>query len=114
MTVPVSALFKPPYGLAFSIEELLLVRNWGEKRGLELKIALDQTLDGAEFEEMLILARPACAKRVLTLWRTFGSVFIQAPNGLPRAFTNLPEALEAVRPVQGKRPSIFRFFGRAS
>jgi hypothetical protein len=107
-----NALFKPPYGLSFPVEELVLVRLWAEERGLCMIVALDQTLDYAEFEEMLILAPPDRKRRTLTIWRTLGSVFLQAPHGRPRAFATVQEALASVRPAVTKRSGLMRFFGR--
>jgi hypothetical protein len=63
---------------------------------------------------MLILAAPGCRKRTLTMWRTLGSVFLQAPGGRPRAFATLPEALASLHPARSPRPSILRFLGFGS
>jgi len=107
-----TSLFKPPYGLSFQIEELVLVRRWAEERGLHLIVALDQMLENAEFEEMLILVPPDRKRRTLTIWRTLGSIFLQVPNGRPRAFATVEEALASLRPAGTKRSSLMRFFSR--
>jgi hypothetical protein len=112
MITPATSLFRAPYGLSFPIDELVMVRRWAEERGLNMIVALDQTLENAEFEEMLILAPPDRKRRTLTIWRTLGSVFLQVPNGRPRAFATAEEALASLRPAAGKRPSLLRFFGR--
>jgi len=114
MPAPVSSLSRPPYGLAFSIDELLMVRDWAEARTLHMIVALDQVLENAEFEEMIILAPPGRRKRILTVWRTLGSVFLQTPGGRPRAFATMPEALASLHPVRSPRPSILRFLGFGS
>jgi hypothetical protein len=108
-----SSLFKPPYGLSFPIDELVLVRNWAEARGLCMLVALDQTLDHAEFEEMLIIAPQDRRRRTLTIWRTLGSVFLQAPHGRPHAFATVQDALASIRPAASRRRNAFvRFFSR--
>jgi hypothetical protein len=112
MNTPATSLFKAPYGLSFPIEELVLVRRWAEERALNMIVALDQTLENAEFEEMIILAPPDRRRRTLTIWRTLGSVFLQVPHGRPRAFATVEEALASLRPAAAKRPSLFRFFSR--
>lgn len=108
-----TSLFKPPYGLAFPIEELVMVRDWAGARGLCMIVALDQTLDYADFEEMLILAPPDRKRRTLTIWRTLGSVFLQVPHGRPRAFATVQEALASVRPAATKRSALMRLFSRS-
>ena len=90
----------PPYAIAFSIEELILVRSWAEQRKLRLTIATDQVVDGAEFEELLIIGPPNRQRRTLTLWRTQAAVFAQTPQGRPRGFDTLKHLLDALRPAQ--------------
>ncbi len=104
-----------PYAIAFSIEELLLVRSWAEQRDLRLSISTDQVLDGAEFEEMLIIMAAGRKAPTLTLWRTQTAVFAQTPYGRPRAFETLKTLLEALRPAQKRqRAGWLRLLGLAS
>jgi hypothetical protein len=112
MRTPTASLFKSPYGLSFPIDELIFVRRWAEERGLHMIVALDQLLETAEFEEMLILAPPDRKRRSLTIWRTMGSVFVQIPNGRPHAFVTIEEALASLKPAAApKRSSLLRLFG---
>ena len=92
-----------PYAIAFSIEELLLVRSWAERRSLRLVIATDQVLDGAEFEELLIIGPHNRQRRTITVWRTQASVFAQTPHGRPRAFATVKELLDNLRPAQQRQ-----------
>jgi hypothetical protein len=110
MNLPAASLIDTPYGLAFAIEDLVAVRVWAEQRGLILTVALDQVLDGVEFEEVLILSAPDHTVRKLTFWHTLGSVMVQAPNCRPRAFATVPDALDALRPEARKRTSWLKFF----
>ena len=57
-------------------------------------------LDGAEFEEMLVIVPQGRQHRNLTLWRTQTAVFAQLPQGRPRAFATMKDALESLRPAQ--------------
>jgi hypothetical protein len=83
-----------PYGLAFPVHELVFIRAWSEKRGLSMKILLDQMLDGAEFEEMLLVCGLVPSRRALTLWRVAGGgVVAQAEGGQPRIFGGVHAAL---------------------
>jgi hypothetical protein len=84
---------RTPYGLAFPVHELLFIRAWAEKRGLTMKILLDQVLDGAEFEEMLLVRGLVPSRRALTLWRITGGVVAQAEGGQPRVFGGVHAAL---------------------
>lgn len=106
-----TSLFSAPYGLSFSIEELVMVRSWAKERGLRMIVALDQTAEQAEFEEMLVLAPPDRNKRIFIVWRTLGSVFVQVPHGRPCPFPTLEEALGTLRLPTVKRSSLLRFFG---
>ncbi len=89
-----------PYAVAFSIEELILVRSWATQRKLRLFVSTDHVMDGAEFEEMLVIVPQGREQRNLTLWRTPTSVFAQLPQGRPRAFATMKDALESLRPAQ--------------
>ncbi len=109
MNVPVTSLSKPPYGIAFTIHDLLRLRHWCEKRGLHMDVALDQTLDDVEFEELLIVSPPSREKRSFTMWRTVSSTFVQTPTGAPRAFASAAEALDSLRPARPKRNALLRF-----
>ncbi len=113
MNVPVASLFAAPYGLAFAVEDLLLVRQWAENRALALTVALDQVIDGAEFEEMLILGSAEGQSRSLILWRTSGTVFAQIPHSRPHAFATVADALESLRPAERKRAAWRKFLGLA-
>ncbi len=93
----------PPYAVAFSIEDLILIRCWADRRGLQLSVAIDQVVDGAEFEEMLIVAPQNRERRTLTLWRTQANVYAQTPEGRPRAFATLKDLLEALNPAQPRQ-----------
>jgi hypothetical protein len=84
---------KAPYGLAFPVHELVFIRAWSEKRGLSLRILLDQVLDAAEFEEMLLIRGHIPSHRALTLWRIDGGVVAQAEGGQPRVFGGVHAAL---------------------
>ncbi len=103
-----STSVRAPYAVAFSIEDLLLVRSWAEQRGLRLNIATDQVMDGAEFEEMLIIAPPNRERRTLTVWRTQDGVFAQTPQGRPRSFACTKDLLEALRPAQPRQRAAWK------
>jgi hypothetical protein len=82
-----------PYGLAFPLAELIHVRAWALQRGLSLSVMLDQVIDGAEFDELLVIRRHGPGPSALTIWRTAGSVIAQAVGDQPRAFTGIEPAL---------------------
>ncbi len=99
------------YGLAFQVEDLVEVRSWAEQRHLRLTIALDRTLDGAEFEELLILAPAHAQRSTLTLWRTKDGYFAQAPQGTPHCFDTVHELLGQLRPVRSRRAAWLQRLG---
>ena len=84
---------KAPYGLAFPVHELVFIRAWAEKRGLSMRVLLDQVLDGAEFEEMLLVRGHVPSRHALTVWRIKGGVVAQAEGGQPRLFGGVHAAL---------------------
>jgi hypothetical protein len=108
--VCVTSLFRPPYGLAFTIQDLLRIRHWCEKRGLQMDVALDQSLEDVEFEELLVISPQNREKRSFTMWRTLSSTYVQTPTGAPRAFPGVIEALESLRAARPRRNALLRFF----
>ncbi len=109
MKLPVTSLHRPPYGLAFTIQDLLRIRHWCEKRGLRMDVALDQTLEDVEFEELLIISPQNREKRSFTMWRTLGAIYVQTPAGAPRTFARVTDALDSLRPARPHRNGILRF-----
>jgi hypothetical protein len=97
---------KAPYGLAFPVHELVFIRAWAEKRGLSMKVLLDQVLEGAEFEEMLLVRGLVPSRRSLTLWRVSGgAVVAQAQGGQPRVFGGVHAALSHAGAMFTLKPS---------
>ena len=107
MNVPVTSLFKPPYGLAFTVPDLLRVRHWCEKRGLCMDVALDQTMDDVEFEELLIITPPSREKTqfydVAHTEQHLRSDPYRRPTGLPHRGRS--PGVAAPRPAQTPRPA---------
>ena len=91
---------KTAYGLAFAVEDLVMLRNWAEQRQLRLTVALDRVIDGAEFEELLVV-KPLAGRRVtLTLWRTKDGIFAQTAASAPQAFHTMQDVLDQLRPAR--------------
>jgi hypothetical protein len=88
-----AARHRTPYGLAFPVQELEYVRFWAARQGLHMHVRLDQVLDGAEFEELLMISAPSRARQALTLWRTDHSVIGQEAGGHPKGFSGVQLAL---------------------
>ncbi len=95
MHTPATARHRTPYGLSFHVHELVFVRQWAERQGLTMSIKLDQVIDGAEFEELLLISGPGPgrARQALTLWRTDHSFIAQAAGGHPKGFAGIKLAL---------------------
>ena len=95
-----------PHGVAFPVHELVFVRAWAEGRGLAMRILLDQVLDGAEFEEMLLLHGLAPHRRGLTLWRLAGGgVVAQLEGAVPLVFGGIHSALTHMAALSSARPA---------
>ena len=93
MHFPATARPRTPYGLAFPVHELVFVRDWAERHGMKLSVKLDQVIDGAEFEELLMIAGVDRPDQALTMWRTDHSVIAQAAGGHPKGFLAVQVAL---------------------
>jgi hypothetical protein len=104
MTQPYIALRQDPYGLAFSVTDLVLVRDWAEQRQLHLLVVLDRVMDGLEFEEMLILTPRRRRHGTLAIWRTRCGIFAQTSRTAPVRFSDLRQALDShAPPADGAR-----------
>ncbi len=104
---------RAPYGLAFPVHELVFIRAWAEGRGLTMNILLGQVLDGAEFEEMVMVRSLASSRPALTLWRVAsGSMLAQAEGSAPRVFGDTHAALSHAAvlfaPSPARAPSLWR------
>jgi hypothetical protein len=82
-----------PYGISFAVADLVAVRDWAARHNLNMEVLLDHVLDGAEFEELLLLRGVGGAKRILTLWRVAGAILAQQSGTHPLAFTTMGPAL---------------------
>ncbi len=96
---------RAPYGLSFGIEELKTIHFWADKSNFRLAIVLDQVVEGAEFEEMLVLSENSSRCRSVTLWRTASSVIVQAQHSRPNAFRTMRDALSSIKVRNPARPA---------
>jgi hypothetical protein len=93
MHTPATARHRTPYGLSFQVHELVFVRQWAERQGLVMTVKLDQVIDGAEFEELLMISSTGRGREALTVWRTDHSFIAQAASGHPKGFPSVKLAL---------------------
>lgn len=103
MALEAEARRAAPFGLSFGIDDLLAARGWAEARRLRMQVVLDRVIDGAEFEEMLLLLAADGRRRIATVWRTEGGIVSQAPGRMPRLFSGMAEALGALAPPRRRR-----------
>jgi hypothetical protein len=87
MALPAAACPKAPYGISFTLKDLLYIRSWADRGGLRMEVLLDQVMDGAEFEELLLLRRPNASRRALSIWRTSEGIIAQSAGGQPKLFS---------------------------
>jgi hypothetical protein len=93
MHAPAEARPSLPYGISFTVTDLVTVREWAARQGLSMEVLLDQVLDGAEFEELLLLRGAGGPKRSLSIWRATGAIIAQQSGAQPLAFTSIAPAL---------------------
>jgi hypothetical protein len=88
---------RPPKGLAFAIEDLVLATDWARRNNVRMVVRLDHvSADHAEYEEAIALhpcLDPGC--RVI-LWRNEDAVFVQPEVGRRARYRCVGEALESL------------------
>jgi hypothetical protein len=103
---------KTPHGVAFPVHELIHMREWAKRRGLQAQILLDQVLDGAEFEELVLLKPPTVSRHAVSLWCTPAGIAVQSAAGRPRLFRGIRAALDyagtQLRATAPRRPFFWR------
>ena len=96
MRLPATIRQKAIYGEAFPLPELAFMRDGAARRGLRMTILLDQVLDGAEFEEVVLIRPSFRPHRAVTVWRTATCIVAQAAGGQPKAFGGIRAAMDHV------------------
>jgi hypothetical protein len=96
MQIPAAVRPKTIYGEAFPLPELAYMRNGATRHGLRMTILLDQVLDGAEFEEVVLIRPSFRPHRAVTVWRTANCIVAQAAGGQPKAFGGIRAAMDHV------------------
>ena len=96
MHQPAAVRPKTIYGEAFPLPELAFMCAGTARRGLRMTILLDQVLDGAEFEEVVLIRPSFRPHRAVTVWRTTNCIVAQAAGGQPKAFGGIRAAMDHV------------------
>ncbi len=96
---PETSRVKPPYGVSFPVVELLAVKDWAADHGMVMQVVTDHVLNGAAFEELLLLRHAKTSQRLLCLWRRTDQVIAQRVDHRPLAFRSLAAALAVMTPV---------------
>ncbi|MEJ0048767.1 MAG: hypothetical protein WDN04_23670 [Rhodospirillales bacterium] len=100
-------------GQAFPLHELEFIRDSAARCGLCMNVLLDQVLDGAEFEELVVIRPIGRPHRAATLWRTAHSIVAQTAGGPPKAFATIRAATDhALANLPGSAPPRRRFSWR--
>jgi len=85
-----------PKGLAFEIEDLVLVRDWAERHDIRFTVRLDHGSEDEEFDEVIALHTDASLYCNLIIWRNLDSVFVQPLVGRSLQYDSVRRALESV------------------
>jgi hypothetical protein len=86
----------PPKGLAFEIDDLVLVKDWAERNGVRFTVRLDHGSQDEEFDEVIALHTDANLYCNLIIWRNLDSVFVQPLIGRSLQYDSVRRALESV------------------
>jgi hypothetical protein len=85
-----------PKGLAFEIEDLLLVKDWAAFNDVGFTVRLDHGSQDEEYDEVIVLRTAAHPYLSLLLWRDSQSVFVQPLIGRNLAFRSVGQALASL------------------
>jgi len=72
------------------------MRDGAARCGLRMTILLDQVMDGAEFEEVVLIRPSQRPHRAVTVWRTATCIVAQAAGRQPMAFGGIRAAMNHV------------------
>jgi hypothetical protein len=86
---------RQPRGIAFTIEEHLVIRRWAASCDLQVVTELDRVICGEEYEEVLAFYHPNSCWRRLTLWRHADAVVLEPSIGASRHFPTVNQATQA-------------------
>jgi hypothetical protein len=70
-------LADPPTGLAFSISDLLLMKEWADRHNTLMTIELDQRVDEEDCEELIKFRANVDSSCFLLIWRNAGAILVQ-------------------------------------
>jgi hypothetical protein len=98
------AIAVPPRGLAFEIDDLLLVRSWAESHDFQMLVHLDHgAAVDEEYEEVITFHTQTSPLYRLILWRNSEAVFVQPLVGRGKRYSSVIAALESL--LQSPHPS---------
>jgi hypothetical protein len=93
---------RSPKGLAFSIEDLVLIRGWAELNDFCVVLQLDYGTEmGEDYEEVIALHTSTSPLYRLILWRDATSVFFQPLIGKQKKYSSVLAALDSLRRKPG-------------
>ncbi|HJS85188.1 MAG TPA: hypothetical protein VJ779_06980 [Acetobacteraceae bacterium] len=88
-----------PFGIAFSVPELLILRGWAEYHAIRVVVELDHCVDGAEYEEVIALYPAGSSLRQWTLWRSREAVVVEPRHGRAFKATCISELVQVLMPA---------------
>jgi hypothetical protein len=91
-----TALVPSPKGIAFTIADLVLVRQWAGLHTCRMVVCLDHGVDGEEYEEVITFHTGATSHCQLIMWRNAMTVFVQPLIGRAQRYDSVAEALGGI------------------
>lgn len=86
----------PPKGLAFDIPDLLRARAWAVVHDRRMRVLLDHSVEGEEYEEVIEFLTGLRARSKTILWRNEQWVFVQPLPGRRQRYRSMREALNGL------------------
>jgi hypothetical protein len=80
-------------GHSFSVEELILIRDWARRNDHEAMVCLDHGVPGEEYEEAVMLRFGTGRRCRFILWRSSAAVVVQPLIGRCQEYPTVQEAL---------------------
>ena len=83
-------------GIAFELDDLVLLQAWADLYGMRMAVELDQSVDGHEYEEIVAIYSKDSGRRRWSLWRSPDGVVVQPIIGRSVCFPTVTHAAEAL------------------
>jgi hypothetical protein len=80
--------------MAFTISDLLLVKDWADRHDISMTVELDHRVDDEDCDELIAFRTCGSASRFLLIWRDAEAIFAQPLVGRRLRFRSISHLLD--------------------